>query len=144
MQWKWYCKPHFLTLPYKAISSFSCWWISPKPCQRMSLHHICPTSNLNHANPWSIAGETAESVENDGIRELDLLLHLNHWPNSLGFFANLNHLEPSTMPEPKVQKLCWGPPKMAGEDPKKAKETRFLSIWGTTAHGGGVPLSGTL
>jgi hypothetical protein len=47
-------------------SSFSCGWIWLKLCQKMSTHHICPTYNLDQANPLNIAGEIAGSVDIDG------------------------------------------------------------------------------
>jgi hypothetical protein len=56
----------------------------------------------------------------NSIRELLLLLHLNHSCNCLGSCAFLIHQDPSKMPEWNLCEWLWGPPKMAGEDPKKA------------------------
>ena len=44
----------------------------------------------------------------------------------------------------KFRQKILGSPKMAGGDPKKAKDIHFFLIWSTTAHGRGVTNWGTL
>jgi hypothetical protein len=78
----------------------------------------------------SIAGETAGSVDIDGpsvpSNELHLLLPLNPLTHWFAFFANLTQWSPRKMPDQNIHWFFWGPPKMAGEDPKKAIPPGFF------------------
>ncbi len=55
----------------------------------------------------------------DGIRELHLLLPLNHWTKCLAVSAVHPQLDPSKMPEWLYLKFIWGLPKWQEETPKK-------------------------
>ena len=78
--------------------------------------HVCGRRKSRISeNWWAISA----------IREVLLLLPLNHWANFFALCGNMIPIHPSKMPEQSFLQNFWGLPKWQGETPKRQQ----TSIW---------------